>query len=199
MKTELRMTITSDTCPDIFPDNYSSDFSVKIPHAIDLGHEVHEIGIQEICLPNSMVNVRPNHNKVEIFKKENDKTILKAKFRVPSDFYKNPSKAVKYLENKFVKFTRVVLDVLKVDPSRKIQGIHISYNNTKNEVTLDFPIQDLFSVRLGDDIINLLGFKVNHSKDFIYSHLTTTTKLVHSGIPPIFVCSNIINHENAMS
>ena len=92
-----------------------------------------------------LINVWETSNKVTIYKWE-DKLIPHKHFRIPSNYYRSPKKAVLILQKKFKKLTTETINVLRNEKPtpEKVQGVKIEYNATLNMVILNFPIKGLF-------------------------------------------------------
>ena len=59
----IRLVLPSDSSFEYFPDNTTSNFSVKLPTPVHLTDQW-EIGLDEVILPNQICNIRKTKMKL---------------------------------------------------------------------------------------------------------------------------------------
>ena len=82
---EFRINFLNNSSNDYFPENKPCDFRIKLSHALDFGHNLMQVGLSEIHLPNEHSGIRPGFNDISVYriapKNEPDKK-LKTKKRL---------------------------------------------------------------------------------------------------------------------
>ena len=69
--THFYITLPSNASLDIFPDNKTTSYRVKLPHTINLNGEW-EVGLYSISYPNTWYTLRDNNKDTRIYYKDKD-------------------------------------------------------------------------------------------------------------------------------
>ena len=166
----IRLVLPSDSSFDYFPDNTTSNFSVKLPTPVHLTDQW-EIGLDEVILPNQICNIRKNKNEIVIYRKAAEGTdavnkslnFPKRTIYFPPGYYRSVTEIVNFINSK------IGFAVAKKN-KKKVKKISIKYNSISNRVTV-IPLRN-YGIHFGADIREIFGFSslkknVNYSNHFV--------------------------------
>jgi hypothetical protein len=214
---EFRINFLNNSSNNYFPENTACDFRVKLSHALDFGHQITQVGLSEIHLPNEHSSIRLGFNDISVYrivpknepnKKINKKTPppLKDALNMPKSTFLMPNQTsvadvVKYINRVTQKFmvTREVNGV-----AGKKRGIVLKYESGFVRILLNFG----FGLHLGKDICKVLGIKNETITPNKHGHIVMREGQIFKSIPiinenineprkqsTVFICTDLIKNE----
>jgi len=100
----IRLVLPSDSSFEYFPNNTTSNFSVKLATPVRVSDQW-EIGLDEVILPNQICNIRKNKNEIVIYRKaavgsdavNKSLNFPKRTIYFPPGYYRSVSKIVNFI------------------------------------------------------------------------------------------------------
>ena len=184
-----RIFLPSNESTCYFPNNTSSNFTVKVPHLFNgkASDSKIECALSQIIFPNTYRNVREGLNSVLIYHAPNNENETVQQFQIPPGYYNDI--------NQLLHTIRSI-----VPPLNGISGnpkVSIGYHQTLRKCWVN--VSKTFYIEFQLDIARLLGFepniKIKSDGEKKHRVFSTYHAGVHSAMSTIFVYSDIIRHQ----
>ena len=157
------ITLPSNSCHDIYPDNKASEYKVKLVKPIHLNHQ-YEVALAQIQFPHTWETLRKdsNHFSYEVFETTPDEffipTIPRQELSIPAGYY---STLMDYKGDKSKAFLNSLQQAFdKKERARGVEDTNIVFDYNTHINKVEITVKNNYILHLSNAIAQVLGFEI---------------------------------------